>query len=205
VQAEFSFGRQVIKTAWANSRTLLKSRLQSGLIAFLSLIIGIGAEWAIAGLSPTMSSILATTASTFAVAAGLFALKFAWHLFLAPSEIVYGAIRLLLESTPLYGVARPTNYAIWKWKRTYVAGEFAALLAGIDPSSPASTLDSQSYLRLILDDLRTNDLKYGRPPGMGPDGIYNPDIGAVIAKDDALTWAEMRGFDLAVSLLRDHR
>lgn len=133
----------------------------------------------------------------------LFLLRFVWQVFLAPSEIVYLMLQPIVEGGQIYGVAVATNSAIWKRKKSYSAGEFAALLDGMDPSSPASTINSKSYLTLILDDLRAGSLKCSRPLGMGSNGTYYPDMAAILDKDAAIAWAEAHEFGKVVAPLRD--
>lgn len=200
---ERSFGREVLSTAWTNSRTLLRSRLQSTVTALLSFSVGVCVQLALGGLSASPASLLISAASAIAVALILFGGKFAWHLFLAPTEILLDAILPILESAETNGIALPTNYSIWKWKQKYTASEFAALLDGFDPSSLPRTANSRSYLQLILDDLNAGELKYIRPPWISPDITYNIDIGTWIAKEEALSWGEKRGFAAVLSPLRE--
>jgi hypothetical protein len=59
-------------------------------------------------------------------------------------------------------------------------------------------------LNLVLEDLRGGGLKYSMPPGSAPATSpgYIPDISVIIAKEDALGWADARGFDKATKPLR---
>lgn len=197
-----SFAREVLTVAWSHSRALLRSRLLAGLTTIASLVIGILSQWLVGGLAPNWYTVLGTSIASLVTALVLFAVYFLCRLFLAPSEVVYEALRPLIANTSIFGVARPANYSIWKIPRSYTIAEFACLLAGMDPSSHASTSDSQSYVRILLEEVQTGNLKYTRPTGWGPDAQYNPDMNARLAKDDALAWAEANGFAKAALPLR---
>lgn len=198
-----SYSTAVLSTAWHHSRALLQSKLGASIVAAISLVVGAIVQWQINGLTADAHSLIGSAACSIVTAIALFAAKFLWHLVLAPFEIIQSEIRPVLQNAGVFGVPRPPNYGIWKHRKFYNAAEFAALLVGLGPGS-AQTIDYVSMQNLVLEDLRSGGLKYSMPPGSAPVTLpgYIPDISVVIAKDDALAWAEARGFDAATKPLR---
>jgi hypothetical protein len=170
--------------------------------ALISLTVGVLVQWQLNGITADIRSLAGTATCSVATAATLFIVKFGWQLFLAPSEIVQSEMQPILEGAGTFGVSRPPNFAIWKHRQTYNAAELAGLLVGLDPGS-ASNGDSRGMQALILEHVRSGDLKYSPPTGMGqlPQG-YIPDVSVNIAKEDAIAWADARGFGAATIPLR---
>lgn len=198
-----SYSKAVLLTAWYHSRAILQSRLGASIVAAISLVVGAIVQWQLNGLAADIHSLIGGAICSIGTAVALFAAKFLWHLILAPFEIIQNEIRPVLQNAGIFGVPRPPNYDIWRHRRSYNPAEFAALLVGLGPGS-AQTVDYVSMLNLVLEDLRGGGLKFSMPPGAAPPVSpgYIPDISVIIAKEDALAWADARGFDAATKPLR---
>lgn len=198
-----SYSKAVLLTAWHHSRALLQSRLGASIVAAMSLLVGAIVQWQLNGLAADMHSLLGGAVCSIATAVALFAAKFLWHLVLAPFEIIQSEIRPVLQNAGIYGVPRPPNYEIWKHRKSYNAAEFASLLVRLGPGS-SQTVDYVSMLNLVLEDLRGGGLKFSMPHGTAPaiPQGYSPDISVMIAKEDALAWADARGFGAVTMPLR---
>ena len=200
MSSERDFGSDVLLTAWMNSRTLLSSRFRAIVLATASLAIGAVLQWLVSGFSENLLSDSRVILYSVATAIVVFAIRFLWQLFLAPSEIIHAEIRPVLEYGSAFGVPRLPNYSLWKRRRSFSVNELSALLVGTDPSASATT-DFRTMTQLVLEGLRVGDLKGSDPFGNARQVGQLPDIGTLIAKQDAIDWAESHGFTERVAQL----
>jgi hypothetical protein len=128
-------------------------------------------------------------------------LLFIFHLWLAPSALIYEAAKSLSAGrapTPP-PPTKPINWLVWRQRQRYEVQEFAAILARNDPVSALLPNEQASFQKLILEQLKTNKLSYIEGYGENYSGRYELGIDEFteIEKDVAIKWAEARGFDVS--------
>jgi hypothetical protein len=202
MESGHSFTSAVLGVAWNNSRGLIRDRVSTGVGAAVSLAVGATIQYWFGGPAINIPSLARAFAYSAATAGILFGFKFAWHIFLAPSELVLKSIRPLLENDTTYILPRAPNYTIWKQRQKYSANELSALLVGIEPGGGANA-DYRSMFQLVLESLKLGEIAFNDPPNAGrmKQPGYAPHMEVEIEKKDALEWAEKKEFGKFVSPL----
>ncbi len=144
-----------------------------------------------------------------APAVAIWVLLFIWHLWLAPSALVYEALKeaqSFAKGPPLPAEVlkreKPINWAIWKQRPTFTLKEFANILARAEPTSNLGT-EATAFVRLIGDDIAQKVLacqftqtKYsGYTMGNFPPAQY-PHM-YKLQKEAAIKWAKSKNFDVS--------
>jgi hypothetical protein len=203
---EPSFGRLVVYRAWFAAWQFFESKLRDAILFAGTLFVGGVAYYLLYGLPATEEQIVPVLIFTVGPIVGLWLLLFIWHLWLAPSALIYEAARkAALTSGPPANLPAPTkapppdvNWAIWKQRNSYNLNEFAGLLAKDDPSHDPSTPQARSFLRLAQDDAMNGKLTVVRD--RNAHHSYLPDLHPYyfdVPRPEAIKWAAAKGFDIS--------
>ena len=136
---------------------------------------------------------------------------FIWHLWLSPGALVFEAIEQQAaaqqesSSTPLGTGAlsvspreKAINWAIWSQKSAYNLKQLAGILAKVDPSRDDRSPDRIAYLKLLQEEAMAGKLRLVRD--RLAKSYWQPDLYPAyfsITKEDAISWAKSKNFDLS--------
>ncbi len=199
-----SFERQVLARAWFGAWAFFESwRRDIGVFVF-SLVVGGWAFWKVHGWHAAWSDAMDVLIHVAAPAVILWLLLFVWHVWLAPSAIVYEELRKAQTAAPIEKAGsgqKPTNWGIWRQMDFWTIKQFSAILARDDPALTKMGTEQSAFFRLIIADVKANKLPHIKEMVQsvwGNQGTYERpiDVDTKIRKADAIRWAKAHdGFD----------
>ena len=140
--------------------------------------------------------------AAFAVApAGLAVfLLAAWHLILAPAELIFEATGNASAKPAPPRRAAAVNWEIWKKKDRYRISELAAIIAKDDPIDLRVSHDQEALTSLLLDNARDKKIPIIKQTMAGVYGgrEYDrpTDEKTLVTREAAIKWARDNGFDV---------
>lgn len=206
---EPSFSRLVVFRALKNTWAIFGHRIFDGSLGLASFGIGGAIFWRMFGLGAVTEQLAIFAAFVLAPFAIFTVAAFVWHLIIAPAELIFE--RIAQNHAAALGAARqspleqpakapkPVNWSIWKHRKVLSVHEFSHVLANIDPVGSRDSPESVAFSELIVEDIKANRLQYIHKTIGSYHGSYDRPVDTMTEtnRDDAIKWAQDKGFDVS--------
>jgi hypothetical protein len=205
-----TFEWQVISRAWFSAWQFFESwRRDIGVFVF-SFVVGEWLFFRVHGWPDTWKDAMDNLIHIVAPAVAIWILLFVWHLWLAPSALVYEAFRKayserrpdIASRLPGPTLPPPINWAPWKVRGEYSLYEFAKILAKTDPAAQAMNTEGSAFIRLLLEEINAGNLEYIPRFDYRTDGVrmtkyeLDADYDTCVKREVALAWAATKRFPI---------